>query len=150
MHFEFAQERLTEPHRLSTFELAQGAIKVQLQAQLHDVPGFGMTSELLTRAKACPREFAKAQAARLLRVASSTGSTPQLWATEVPRGVNWPKCNSEMQQRRTNEKGKTGRKRTCRTFDILGATTDYGGPSRVYPTASRLKMLKACLLTARR
>lgn len=48
MHFEFAQQRLTEPHRLSTFELARGAIKVQLQAQLHHVPGFGMTSELLT------------------------------------------------------------------------------------------------------
>jgi len=39
VHFEFGQNRLTQPHPLNTFELAQGAIKVPLEAQLHYVPG---------------------------------------------------------------------------------------------------------------
>jgi len=33
VHFEFGQDRLTEPHPLSAFELAQGAVKVPLQAR---------------------------------------------------------------------------------------------------------------------
>ena len=32
VHFEFGQERLTQPHPLNAFELAQGAIKVPLEA----------------------------------------------------------------------------------------------------------------------
>ena len=33
VHFEFGQDRLTQPHPLDTFELAQGAVKVPLQAR---------------------------------------------------------------------------------------------------------------------
>ena len=33
LHFEFGQDRLTQPHPLDTFELAQGAVKVPLQAR---------------------------------------------------------------------------------------------------------------------
>jgi len=39
VHFEFGQDRLTKQHPLNTFELAHGAIKVPLEAQLHHVPG---------------------------------------------------------------------------------------------------------------
>ena len=35
VHFEFGRGRLTQPHELNTFELAQGAIKVPLESQLH-------------------------------------------------------------------------------------------------------------------
>ena len=31
-HFEFGQDRLTQAHPLHTFELAQGAIRVPLEA----------------------------------------------------------------------------------------------------------------------
>ena len=30
VHFEFGQDRLTQPHPLNSFELAQGAVKVPL------------------------------------------------------------------------------------------------------------------------
>jgi hypothetical protein len=39
VHFEFGQDRLTEPQPLNTFELGQSAIKVPLEAQLHKAPG---------------------------------------------------------------------------------------------------------------
>jgi len=32
VHFEFGRDRLTQPHPLNAFELAQGAIKVPLEA----------------------------------------------------------------------------------------------------------------------
>ena len=34
VHFEFGQHRLTEPHPLNAFELAQGAIETPFQARL--------------------------------------------------------------------------------------------------------------------
>jgi len=33
VHFEFGQDRLTQPHPLNMFELAQGAIKVPFEAR---------------------------------------------------------------------------------------------------------------------
>ena len=33
VHLKFGQNRLTEPHPLNTFELAQGAIKVPFEAR---------------------------------------------------------------------------------------------------------------------
>jgi len=33
VHFEFGQDRLTQSHPLNAFELAQGAVKVPLQAR---------------------------------------------------------------------------------------------------------------------
>jgi len=33
VHFEFGQDRLTQPHPLNSFELAQGPVKVPLQAR---------------------------------------------------------------------------------------------------------------------
>ena len=33
VHFEFGQDRLTQPHPLNSFELAQGAIEVPLEAR---------------------------------------------------------------------------------------------------------------------
>ena len=34
MHFEFGQDRLTQPHPLKAFELPQGAVKVPLEVKL--------------------------------------------------------------------------------------------------------------------
>ena len=39
MHFEFGQDQLTQPHPLNAFELAQSAIEVSFEAQLHDSRG---------------------------------------------------------------------------------------------------------------
>jgi hypothetical protein len=33
VHFEFGQDRLTQPHPLNAFELAQGAVKVPLEVR---------------------------------------------------------------------------------------------------------------------
>jgi hypothetical protein len=47
--FEFGQDRLTEPHPLNSFKLAQGAIKVSLEAQLHMSRGTFTTCTTLQR-----------------------------------------------------------------------------------------------------
>jgi len=36
VHFEFGQDRLTQPHPLNMFELAQGAIKVPFEARFRN------------------------------------------------------------------------------------------------------------------